>query len=250
MKSKWIKTTCAAAAAMALAAPLAAEAMPRVADAGLVMTVTGEASKLLANDQAVITFTAEAQRPQAQEASDEIVKAGNAAIEALKAINAPAGQVEVQTADFSTWPVKTRAKEGEASEIAAWGARQTIRVTVRDLKLASAVMNAAGKTMNYDGVSFSVSRAVRDAAQDELLGEAVKRATERAVKAAEALGLGEKNVRIEGIQMSGAAGPSPRYYAQPMLMRAAVANDSLSTVVSAGSADTTLSVSLTVRITP
>ena len=62
------------------AAPLSGYAMPRVADAGLVMTVTGEANRLLANDQAVITFTAEAQRPQAQDASDEIIKAGNAAI--------------------------------------------------------------------------------------------------------------------------------------------------------------------------
>ena len=198
----------------------------------------------------LFTFTAEAQRPQAQDASDEIIKAGNAAIAALNAINAPAGQVEVQTADFSTWPVRTRAKEGETSEIAAWGARQTLRVTVRDLKLASAVMSAAGKSMNYDGVTFSVSRAVREAAQDELLAEAVKRATERAVTAAQALGLEEKNVRIEGIQVSGAAGPSPRYYAQPMMMRAAAANDSAEAVVSAGSADTALTVSLTVRITP
>lgn len=247
MQKQWMKVSCAAAAALALAAPLSGYAMPRVADAGLVMTVTGEANRLLANE---ITFTAEAQRPQAQDASDEIIKAGNAAIAALNAINAPAGQVEVQTADFSTWPVRTRAKEGETSEIAAWGARQTLRVTVRDLKLASAVMSAAGKSMNYDGVTFSVSRAVREAAQDELLAEAVKRATERAVTAAQALGLEEKNVRIEGIQVSGAAGPSPRYYAQPMMMRAAAANDSAEAVVSAGSADTALTVSLTVRITP
>ena len=78
----------------------------------------------------------------------------------------------------------------------------------------------------------------------------MKRATERAVTAAQALGLEEKNVRIEGIQVSGAAGPSPRYYAQPMMMRAAAANDSAEAVVSAGSADTALTVSLTVRITP
>ena len=110
MQKQWMKVSCAAAAALALAAPLSGYAMPRVADAGLVMTVTGEANRLLANDQAVITFTAEAQRPQAQDASDEIIKAGNAAIAALNAINAPAGQVEVQTADFSTWPVRTRAR--------------------------------------------------------------------------------------------------------------------------------------------
>lgn len=244
-KRMFVTAACAAAAAAAMAAP--AWAMPRVADAGVVMTVSGEASKLLANDEAQFTFSVETQQAEAARASDEVVRAGNAAQAALKAFG---DKVEVRTADFSTWPVRTRAKEGEIQRIEAWGARQTLRVTVRDLKLASDVMTAAGRTMNYDGVSFSVSRPVREAAQDELLAEAVRKASERAVIAARALGLDEKNVRIEGMQVAGVAGPSPRYYAQPVMMRAAVANDSAAPAVSAGSADTTLSVTLTVRIVP
>ena len=50
MQKQWMKVSCAAAAALTLAAPLSGYAMPRVADAGLVMTVTGEANRLLAND--------------------------------------------------------------------------------------------------------------------------------------------------------------------------------------------------------
>lgn len=247
MQTKFQAMAACAAAGLALAMPLSADALPRVADGGLVMTVSGEASQQFANDEAVMIFTAEVQKPEAAEAADAVSKAGNAALNALKAFGS---RVDVQTADFSTWPVRTRAKEGEISEIGAWGARQTIRVTVRDLSIASDVMAAAGKTMSYDGVTFSVSRPVREAAHNALLAEAVKSAAGRAVIAAEALGLTEKNVRIEGIQVSGTAGPSPRYYAQPMLMRSAAVNEAAAPAVSAGSADATLSVSVTVRIVP
>ena len=233
-KSAATRTILAAAlstGALALGFSDAAIAMPRVAEAGLVMNVAGEASKTLPND----------------EATEEVVKAGNAAIEALKVFG---DKVDVRTTDFSTWPVMTKAKEGEVSQIGAWSARQSIRVTVRDIALSSKVMEAAGKTMKFDGVSFSVSRPVRQAATDALLSEAIKNASDRAVIAAKSLGLGEKNVRIEGIQVSGASGPAPRYYAQPQVLMARASMNDAAPVVSSGTADVALTVTLTVRITP
>ena len=104
--------------------------------------------------------------------------------------------------------------------------------------------------MNYDGVTFSVSRAVREAAQDELLAEAVKRATERAVTAAQALGLEEKTYVLRGIQVSGAAQSFSALLCAAHDDACCGGNDSAEAVVSAGSADTALTVSLTVRITP
>ena len=144
----------------------------------------------------------------------------------------------------------TKAKEGEVSQIGAWSAKQSIRVTVRDIALSSKVMEAAGKTMKFDGVAFSVSRPVRQAATDALLSEAIRNASDRAVIAAKSLGLGEKNVRIEGIQVSGASGPSPRYYAQPQMLMARAAMNDAAPVVSSGTADVALTVTLTVRIIP
>ena len=104
--------------------------------------------------------------------------------------------------------------------------------------------------MKFDGVSFSVSRPVRQAATDALLSEAIRNASDRAVIAAKSLGLGEKNVRIEGIQVSGASGPAPRYYAQPQVLMARASMNDAAPVVSSGTADVALTVTLTVRITP
>ena len=115
--------------ALALGFSDAAIAMSRVAEAGLVMNVVGEASKTLPNDEASLTFSIEAQTKDSAAATEEVVKAGNAAIEALKVFG---DKVDVRTTDFSTWPMMTKAKEGEVSQIGAWSARQSIRVTVRD----------------------------------------------------------------------------------------------------------------------
>lgn len=249
-KSAATRTILAAAlstGALALGFSDAAIAMSRVAEAGLVMNVVGEASKTLPNDEASLTFSIEAQTKDSAAATEEVVKAGNAAIEALKVFG---DKVDVRTTDFSTWPVMTKAKEGEVSQIGAWSARQSIRVTVRDIALSSRVMEAAGKTMKFDGVSFSVSRPVRQAATDALLSEAIRNASDRAVIAAKSLGLGEKNVRIEGIQVSGASGPAPRYYAQPQVLMARASMNDVAPVVSSGTADVALTVTLTVRITP
>ena len=237
----------AACAALLTGAALPAAAMPKVAEAGLVMNVAGEASRTLPNDEAQLTFSVEARSADSASASDKVVKAGNAALEALKVFG---DKVDVKTTDFSTWPVMTRAKEGETSVIGAWAAKQSIRVTVKDVALASKVMQAAGATMTFDGVAFSVSRAVRQRANDELLAEAIKNASDRAVIAAKALGLGEKNVRIEAIESSGSSGPAPRYYAQPQVLMACAARVNDEPAVSSGTADLTLTVSLTVRIMP
>ncbi|MDO5532287.1 SIMPL domain-containing protein [Sutterella sp.] len=252
MRATALKKCLAAAAVTAALAGFASEgalAMPRVAEAGLVMNLSGEATRTLTNDLAQLTFSIERRGKDSSAVTEEVVRAGNAAQEALKALG---DKVEVKTTDFSTWPVMTRAKEGESSKISEWGVKQSIRVTVRDVKLASKVMEAAGRTMNFNGVTFSVSRPVRQATTDALLAEAIKNAGERAVIAAEALGLSEKNVRIEGIQVSGASGPAPRYYAQPAMAknRLAAAADSLAPEVSSGTADVSLSVTLTVRIMP
>lgn len=221
-------------------------AMPDVVSQGLVMNLSGEATRLLENDEATLTYTVEVTRQEAAEANDAVTVAAAQAVEALKRL-----QVDVRTTDFSTWPQKTRPREGEVAQISGWTSRETLRVTVRDLSHLQKVMTAAGETMQLDGVTFSVSRQVRQAAQDELLAEAIQNAAERAVVAARALGLDEKNVHIEAIMTGGASGPSPRYYAQPQaLMARAKTLDSNAGALAAGTAETTVTVTLTARIQP
>lgn len=226
--------------------PLGAQAMPTVAPEGLVMTVSGEATRLLSNDEATLTYMVEVTRQEAAEANDAVTAAAAKAVEALKRL-----EVEVRTTDFSTWAQKTRPREGEASQVTGWTSRETLQVKVRDLSRLPEVMAAAGETMQLDGITFSVSRKVRQTTQDELLAEAIQHGANRAVVAARALGLDEKNVHIEGISTGGTSGPSPRYYAQPQaLMARAKMADSNAGALAAGTAETTVVVTLTVRIRP
>ena len=115
----------------------------------------------------------------------------------------------------------------------------------------SKVLEAAGKTMGYDGIAFGVSRDVQRRTNDELLAEAIADASARAVIAAKALGLGEENVSVEQLSVGSGNAPSVRYYAA-----ARVANDvamkaaAPAPAVSAGTSDVTLRVTMQVRIRP
>ncbi len=221
-------------------------AVPAAAEAGAVMTLSAEASRIVPNDFATVTFTTESQKPTAAEAAEDVAKAGNAALAAFKALGSA---VEAQTIDLSTWPVYREAKEGEVRTPGAWRVRQAIRVTVRDLSQLPEALSAGGAAMDYDGIQFGISRESREAAEDELLAEAIRKAGARASAAAQAIGLDEKHVKIESLSTS-ASGPSVRYLALPAangLSRSAAA---AAPAVSAGTGEVTVRVQMTVRIKP
>ena len=71
-----------------------AAAFPAAADEGVTVQIQGEASLTVPNDEALVTFSVEAQRPKASEASDAVLKQGNLASEALKRFG---GRITVET---------------------------------------------------------------------------------------------------------------------------------------------------------
>ena len=150
---KTVLALSAAAVCVASAAPVLAEGQNPMT-APVQISMQGEASMTVANDEAVILFSAESRRPDAVSASNDAAKRGNAAIEALKRFS---DKIDVGTTGLSTNPVYTRAKEGEVSEIGAWEARETLRVTVRDVSVVSDVLAAVVGHMNYEGITFRVS---------------------------------------------------------------------------------------------
>ena len=162
---KTVLALSAAAVCVASAAPVLAEGQNPMT-APVQISMQGEASMTVANDEAVILFSAESRRPDAVSASNDAAKRGNAAIEALKRFS---DKIDVGTTGLSTNPVYTRAKEGEVSEIGAWEARETLRVTVRDVSVVSDVLAAVVGHMNYEGITFRVSDKAERAQRDELL---------------------------------------------------------------------------------
>ncbi|MFU0841808.1 MAG: SIMPL domain-containing protein [Burkholderia sp.] len=242
------KKIAAAAAALALAAAGApALAADSCDDDGVRVTVRGEASQTIANDEATVTFSAEEQKDKAADAIAAATKRGNAAQDALKKFG---DRIEVKTADFSTWPVYTRPKEGEAAKVAAWGARETLQVKVKDVKAVSEVMAAAAEHLNYDGVTFTLSRKAQKAQGDALLREAVDDAMRQVRVMAESIGRKGSDVRVVSMSVNHRSGGTPRYYAASRnnMVLAASAKSAPVPQVSAGSSEVTLSVSLEARI--
>ena len=156
---KTVLALSAAAVCVASAAPVLAEGQNPMT-APVQISMQGEASMTVANDEAVILFSAESRRPDAVSASNDAAKRGNAAIEALKRFS---DKIDVGTTGLSTNPVYTRAKEGEVSEIGAWEARETLRVTVRDVSVVSDVLAADFAAAGTGGVYADAAGLRRDA---------------------------------------------------------------------------------------
>lgn len=232
----------AVCAAAAVPAALAAEsaAAKTAPTTPVQITMQGEASMTVANDEAVITFAAESRKGDAATASNEVAARGNAAIAALKRFG---DKVDVRTTGLSTNPVYTRAKEGEVSEIGAWEARETLRVTVRDVKAVSDVLGAVVNHMNYEGVTFRVSEKAERAQRDELLKAAVADALRQAGIVAESIGRRPAEVSVAAGAHRSAQYGGPRYYAAPM-MKAERASVNLAPAVSAGTTEVSLSVTV------
>ena len=242
LRKTWLLTPLVCAVAATSAWAVETIELPRPAEAGTVMTLSGEASKKLENDEATVIFSIEVQKKDVAAATNDTIKAVNAAVDAIKAIQ---GKVELQTADFSTRAVYTKAKEGETPTVGAWVVRQTLRVTVNDMTLVPSVMEAGLKTLTVDGIELRVSDELRKRTQDELLGEAIHDAMARAVRVAKVMG-------IESIGTGRMSGPSVRYYAAPRVANDAVLAKSVMAApsVSAGTSDVTQEVTMQVRIRP
>lgn len=171
-------------------------------------------------------------------------KRGNAAIEALKRFS---DKIDVGTTGLSTNPVYTRAKEGEVSEIGAWEARETLRVTVRDVSVVSDVLAAVVGHMNYEGITFRVSDKAERAQRDELLKAAVADALRQAGIVAESIGRKSSDVSVASVRIGSHSAGGPRYYAAPM-MKAERASANVAPAVSAGTTEVSLTVTVEARL--
>ena len=189
-------------------------------------------------------FSAESRRPDAVSASNDAAKRGNAAIEALKRFS---DKIDVGTTGLSTNPVYTRAKEGEVSEIGVWEARETLRVTVRDVSVVSDVLAAVVGHMNYEGIPFRVSDKAERAQRDELLKAAVADALRQAGIVAESIGRKSSDVSVASVRIGSHSAGGPRYYAAPM-MKAERASANVAPAVIAGTTEVSLTVTVEARL--
>jgi predicted secreted protein len=107
-------------------------------------------------------------------------------------------KVEAHSGSYQTTPVYDR-----ANQITGWRTRADIVLESRDFKAVSALAGALQPGLKLGSMTFSLSRAAREAADAALLTEALSKFQERARAVAKGLGfpgfqLGQINVRNEG----------------------------------------------------
>lgn len=234
------------AAAAALGGSLAGNAA-LAAEKGTLVTLSASARTELANDEANLVFSAKETAKNLEEATRRVIERTNKGVAAVKAMKLP---LILQTQNLSSYPVYGSAKKGEEGKIVSWVVTQTLSARVKEAGAAAQAAQKIGEHFAFQSVTFSVSRAAKDAAQDKLTEDAVKQLQKRVAVIAKGLGRSEKKAKFETMDFSQDYGyeNAPRM----RLMKASAvgaAQDSMPAVsFEPGVSELSLSVSAKVRI--
>ena len=193
------------------------------------VSVSGDSTVQAQPDTAVVTLSVVTQARQASEAQQQNAAQTDAVVKALK--SAVGTGAEVKTSGYSLQPQRVY-KEGQPPTITGYEARNSVTVTLNDLKKVGAVIDAAGQAGANDisGIAFSLKQD--RPALDRALSEATKEAVSKAQVIAQALG--GRVSRIVEVLEDGFQRPQPIYQtAEVAMMRTAATN----TPVEVGSLD-------------
>lgn len=193
------------------------------------VSVSGDSTVQAQPDTAIVTISVVNQATQASEAQQQNAAQTDAVVKALKA--AVGTGAEVKTSGYGLQPQRIY-KEGQPPSISGYEARNSVTVTLSDLKKVGAVIDAAGQAGANDinGILFTLKQD--RPAMDRALSEATKEAVSKAQLIAQALG--GRVSRIVEVQEDGFQRPQPIYQgAQVGMMRTAA----VSTPIEVGSLD-------------
>lgn len=120
--------------------------------------------------------------------------------------------VRVRSGNNQTYPVYDRAQR-----LIAWRGRAELRLESKDFQAAATLIGRLQSRMQLGQIGFSVSPEVRKAAEDEIIGDAIKAFRARAdiVRAS----LGGRGYKIRRLAVNTGGGFVPR----PLMARAGVA---------------------------
>ena len=168
--------------------------------------VYGDSTVQAQPDTALLTLSVVTQAKQAGDAQQQNATRSDAVVKALKEAVGTSG--EIKTSNYSLQPQRVY-KEGQPPTITGYEARNSVTVTLNDLKKLGAVIDAAGGAGANDigGIAFTL-RQDRPA-KDRALSEATKEAISKAQVIAQALG--GRVSRVVEVQEDGFQRPQPVY---------------------------------------
>ena len=204
------------------------------------ITVAGDAIVRAQPDTAILTISVVTQARRAIDAQQENATRSDAVVQALK--TAAGSGAEVKTSGYSVQPQRVY-RENQPPTITGYEARNTVTVTMGDLKKVGAVIDAASQAGANDiaGIAFTL-RQDRPA-RDQALTEATLEAMSKAEVLAKALG--RRVTRIVEVQEEGfIRPPQPVYPAEAFMVK----RDSVATPIEVGSLDITSRVLLIAEV--
>ena len=204
------------------------------------ITVGGDSVVRAQPDTAILTISVVTQARRAIDAQQENATKTDAVIQALK--TAAGTGAEVKTSGYSVQPQRMY-RENQPPTITGYEARNTVTVTLNDLKKVGTVIDAASQAGSNDiaGIAFTLreDRPARD--------RALLQATQEAMSKAEVIAraLGRKVTRIIEVQEEGfIRPPQPVYQAEAFMAK----RDSVATPIEVGSLDITSRVLLIAEV--
>jgi uncharacterized protein YggE len=191
-------------------------------------------------DTAILTVAVVTQAGRALDAQQENATKTEAVVRALKA--AAGADAEVKTSGYSLQPQRMY-REGQPPTITGYEARNSVTVTISDLKRVGTVIDASAQAGANDVAGIAFTLRQDRPARDQALKEATREAMSKAQVIAQALG--GRVVRIVEVQEEGFQRPP-----QPMYQMEAYTTkrDMASTPIEIGSLDITSRVQLVAEI--
>jgi uncharacterized protein YggE len=174
------------------------------------VTVAGEASTRVEPDAAVLVLAVVTQSAQAITAQQANANKSDAVANAIKAI--AGANAEIKTSDYTLQP-QYDYRDNRLPKIIGYDARNSIIVTMNDLKNVGAIIDAASRAgaNSIDSVSFILRQT--SPARGEALSDATRQAMNKARSIAQALG-GRVSRIVEESESSTVAEPHMNYRAE------------------------------------
>ena len=149
------------------------------------VTVAGEATTRVEPDTAVVSLSVITQSSQAVTAQQENARKSEAVASAVKAI--AGSTAEIKTSDYTLQP-QYDPRDNSLPKIIGYDARNSVIVTMSDLKNVGAVIDAASRAgaNSIDGISFVLRQT--SPARGQALADATQQAMNKARSIADALG--------------------------------------------------------------
>jgi predicted secreted protein len=193
------------------------------------------ASKDVENDLLIATVFAEVEENDQADAADAVNRAISWAADQAREFD----DVEIETTNYNTRPVYANGRR-----IVGWVARQGLRLESHDAEALSELLGELQQRVAIQSINYGVSNAARDAAEDELIAEALGRFNRRASLIARELG--RDGFRIVRINVTTGGGVRP----QEAMMRTMAVADVAAPAIEAGTQSMTVTVSGTVELEP